>query len=132
MTIITETDERFRVNPSTVPGAGDGLFARTSLGEGESLEVIGVLVPAGSVSDVCTRYADHYKFRVGDFLLIPLLDSARWSTTQGTRTWRKSSRVRRCISGQRRPIQPGEELFFTYGEAFFGVAKIDPDSFSSR
>ena len=31
-----------------------------------------------------------------------------------------------------RPIQPGEELFFTYGEAFFGVAKIDPDSFSSR
>jgi SET domain len=131
MTIITETDERFRVNPSTVPGAGDGLFARTSLGEGESLEVIGVLVPAGSVSDVCTRYADHYKFRVGDFLLIPLGLGAMVNHS-------RHPNMEKVIEGEKvylrttRPIQPGEELFFTYGEAFFGVAKIAPDSFSPR
>ena len=70
--VIVENDERFCVNVSTIPDAGNGLFARTLLAEGEQLEVIGVLVPAGSVSDVCTRYADHYKFRVGDLLLIPL------------------------------------------------------------
>ncbi|MGZ4847625.1 MAG: hypothetical protein ACXV3E_07570 [Halobacteriota archaeon] len=68
--VIVENDERFCVNVSTIPDAGNGLFARTSLAEGEQLEVIGVLVPAGSVSDVCTRYADHYKFRVGDLLLV--------------------------------------------------------------
>ena len=67
--VIVENDERFCVNVSTIPDAGNGLFARTLLAEGEQLEVIGVLVPAGSVSDVCTRYADHYitparKFRI--------------------------------------------------------------------
>ena len=126
--IIVENDERFYVNTSTIPGAGDGLFAKTFLAEGKRLEVIGVLVPAGSVSDVCTRYADCYKFRVGDLLLIPL-------GFGGMVNHSRNPNLKKVIDGQRvylrttRPIHPGEELFFTYGEEFFKVAKIDPDSF---
>ena len=72
MVTILDNDERFYVAPSTIPGAGKGLFARVPLREGDSLEVIGVFVPAGSVSDACSGYADRYKFRVGDLLLVPL------------------------------------------------------------
>jgi SET domain len=126
--IIVENDEQFYVNTSTIPGAGDGLFAKTFLAEGVRLEVLGVLVPAGSVSDVCTRYADCYKFRVGDLLLIPL-------GFGGMVNHSRNPNLKKAIDGQRvylrttRPIHPGEELFFTYGEEFFKVAKIDPDSF---
>ena len=127
MTIV-ENDERFYVNTSTIPGAGDGLFAKTFLAEGERLEVLGVLVPAGSVSDVCTRYADCYKFRVGDLLLIPL-GFGGWSTNSRNPNLKKAIDGKKAYLRTTRPIQPGEELFFTYGEGFFKVAKVDPDSF---
>ena len=120
----SENDERFCVNVSTIPGAGNGLFARTFLAAGERLEVIGVLVAAGSLSDVCTRYADHYKFRVGELLLIPL-------GIGGMVNHSKQANLEKVIEGQTvylrttREVHAGEELFFTYGEAFFEVAKID-------
>ena len=126
--VIAEGDERFYVNTSTISGAGDGLFAKTFLAEGERLEVIGVLVPAGSVSDICTRYADCYKFRAGDLLLIPL-------GFGGMVNHSRNPNLKKVVDGQRvylqttRPIHPGEELFLTYGEGFFKVAEIDPDSF---
>jgi hypothetical protein len=126
--VIIEEDERFYVNVSTIPAAGDGLFAKTFLAEGERLEVVGVLVPAGSVSDVCTRYADRYKFRVGELLLIPL-------GFGGMVNHSRNPNLKQVIDGERvylqttRPIRPGEELFSTYGDGFFKVAEIDPDSF---
>lgn len=126
--IIVENDVRFYISKSTIPMAGDGLFAKIFLVEGERLEVIGVLVLAESVSDVCTRYADCYKFRVGDLLLIPL-------GFGGMVNHSRNPNLKKVIDDQRvylrttRPIHPGEELFFTYGEEFFKVAKIDPDSF---
>ena len=69
--IIDEPDDRFYVGPSTIPGAGQGLFARVPLRTGTRLAVIGVLVRRGSASDRYTRFADEYKFRAGDHLLIP-------------------------------------------------------------
>jgi hypothetical protein len=129
MMIIAENDVRFCIDTSTLPMAGDGLFAKIFLAEGERLEVIGVLVLAESVSDVCTRYADCYKFRVRDLLLIPL-------GFGGMVNHSRNPNLEKAIDDQRvylrttRPIHPGEELFFTYGEEFFKVAKIDPDSFS--
>jgi hypothetical protein len=129
MMIIAENEARFCIRTSTLPMAGDGLFAKIFLAEGERLEVIGVLVLAESVSDVCTRYADCYKFRVRDLLLIPL-------GFGGMVNHSRNPNLEKVIDDQRvylrttRPIHPGEELFFTYGEEFFKVAKIDPDSFS--
>src|SRR5262249_51380241 len=71
--VVCESDIRFVIAESTVPGAGRGLFARIPLEPGEVLPVTGVLVEAGSVANDCTRYADAYKFRVGEgLLLIPV------------------------------------------------------------
>src|SRR5580765_6335284 len=68
--ILDERDERFYVGPSTIRGAGRGLFARVALRAGTRLEVIGVRVRRDSASDRYTSFADEYKFRVGDHLLI--------------------------------------------------------------
>ena len=71
--LINETDERFYVAQSTLAGAGFGLFTSAPLRQGDRLEVIGVLVRRDSVSDKCTHFCDHHKFRVGDdLLLIPM------------------------------------------------------------
>lgn len=69
--ILDETDTRFYVDQSTVPGAGRGLFARASLRAGERLAVIGVRLRRDSLSDRCTSYADEYKIRTGEFVIIP-------------------------------------------------------------
>lgn len=69
---LSEDDDRFYTAPSTIPGAGQGLFARVPLRTGDRLRVIGVVVARESVADRCTQYADAYKIRVGDDLLIPV------------------------------------------------------------
>jgi SET domain-containing protein len=71
MVILDEPDGRFYVAPSTLPGAGRGLFARVPLSAGDRLAVVGVLVRRDSAADRYTAFADEYKFRVGDYLLIP-------------------------------------------------------------
>ncbi len=130
MITIIENDDRFYVDVSTLPGAGNGLFARILLCEGDRLEVIGVLVPAGSASDVCTRYADPYKFRVGDLLLIPL-------GFGGMVNHSRRPNLEKVIEGDSvylratRTISAGEELTFQYGDRFFEVTELDPESFSS-
>ena len=57
---MMETDQRFYVRRSTIPEAGEGLFAAVSLVQGDRLRVVGVLIAANSVSDRCTRHADPY------------------------------------------------------------------------
>jgi hypothetical protein len=130
MMTIVEQDLRFYVAVSTLPGAGSGLFARIPLDEGDRLEVVGVLVPADSTSDVCSRYADRYKFRVGDLLLIPL-------GFGGMVNHSRRPNLEKVIEGHAvylratRTISAGEELTFQYGDRFFEVTELDPESFSS-
>jgi hypothetical protein len=128
---LAEDDDRFVINMSTILNAGSGLFARRLLEEGERLEVIGVLVQAGSVADSCTRYADCYKFRVGEFLLIPVgfggmvnhsSDPNMETVIEGQSVFLQTNRV----------VQPGEELSFEYSDTFFKVMNLDPQSFSPR
>lgn len=110
-----ETDNRFYVSQSTIPGAGRGLFVKTSLKKGERLEVLGILVSADSVSDECTHYADPYKFRVGNHLLIPVEYGAMVNHSV-------DPNLEKVIEGDRvvlqalRPIKHGEELLFCYSE----------------
>ena len=71
MPTLDEADDRFTAGPSSIPGAGRGLFARVPLQAGERLAVIGVRVRRDSAADRCTSFADEYKIRAGDYLLIP-------------------------------------------------------------
>jgi hypothetical protein len=110
---MSERDARFYVAASRLPHAGRGVFAKTALARGDRLEVVGVLVGRGSVSDRCTRYADAHKYRVGSFLLIPVgyggmvNHSSRPNlekVIEGTRLWLRALR----------PIRAGEELLVSY------------------
>ena len=110
---VAETDERFYLAASTIVGAGLGVFARLPLATGERLEVVGVLVPADSVADQCSRFADHHKFRVGADVLIPLGfgGMANHSTTPNLRKVIEGGRV---FLQALCPIGRGEELVHCY------------------
>ena len=113
---LDETDDRFEVRDSTIPGAGAGVFARVDLSRGSTLEVIGVRVRRETVSDRCTHFADHHKFRVGDCLLIPV-------GFGGLVNHSSTPNLEKLIEGERvffralGPIAAGEELFFRYPDA---------------
>ena len=113
---IDETDDRFELRPSTIPAAGLGVFTRVELTVGATLEVIGVLVTHESISDRCTHFADHHKFRLGDKLLIP-------AGFGGLVNHSVDPNLEKVIEGDRlflraiRPIAAGAELFFRYPDA---------------
>ena len=124
MTVLDDTDSRFSVGPSSIPGAGRGLFARVALRQGDRLAVIGVRVRRDSVADRCTAYADEYKIRLGDDLLIPCGLAAMVNhSTQPNLT--------KVIEGDAvflellRDVDAGEELCFCYSDYArerFGIA----------
>jgi hypothetical protein len=107
------SDRCFHIRTSTIPGAGKGLFARTPMVAGERFQVQGLLVRKDSLADRCTAYADAYKFRVGNDLLIPL-------GYGGLVNHSLSPNLEKVVEGKRvylqalRPIKAGEELFFCY------------------
>lgn len=122
--ILDEADGRFYAAPSALPGAGHGLFARVSLRAGDRLAVIGVLVRRDSVSDRGTAYADEYKFRAGDYLLIPCGIAAMANHSS-------HPNVEKVVEGDAvflellRDVDAGEELCFAYSEYArdrFGIA----------
>jgi len=123
---VIETDSRFYVGASTIPGAGEGLFAGMPLVPGDRLRIVGVLVEANSVSDRCTDYADSYKVRVGGYLLIP----TGWCAKVNHRD---DANVAKVIVGEDvylevlRPIAQDEEICFRYHEyaqARFGLSTL--------
>jgi len=113
--LLQETDDRFEVRPSTIPGAGEGLFARVPLATGDRLEAIGVLVQPGSLEDRCTAFADEYKLRVGGLLLIPL-------GLAGKLNHADQPNLGKVVEGERlylqalRSVAAGEELYFSYSD----------------
>lgn len=122
---LDEADSRFELRPSSIPDAGLGVFARVELAPGASLEVIGVLVTSESISDQCTHFADHHKFRISEFLLIPV-------GFGGLVNHSATPNLEKVIAGDRvflkalRPIAAGEELFFRYPDAAlerFGIPR---------
>lgn len=114
--VLDETDDRFEIRASTLPGAGLGVFARVDLPAGAALEVIGVLIRRESISDRCTHFADHHKFRLSDRLIIPC-------GFGGLVNHSAEPNLEKVIDGDRillqamRPIAAGEELFFRYPDA---------------
>jgi hypothetical protein len=114
--LYDEPDDRFELRPSTIPNAGLGVFARVELQVGESLEVRGALVRRESLADRCTHFADRHKFRLGDYLLIPM-------GLGGLVNHSAAPNLEKRIDGDRiflcalRTIRAGEELFFRYPDA---------------
>jgi hypothetical protein len=113
---LNETDPRFLVADSTLPGAGRGLFARVPLAPGDVLAVVGVLVAPGSVADDCTRYADAYKFRAGDRLLIPAGYAGLVNHSKTRANLEKVVASHEVWLRVTRPVAAGEELFFCYSD----------------
>lgn len=110
-------DDRFELRPSSVPGAGLGVFARVALPAGAELEVVGVLVRRGSVADRCTHFADHHKFVVGaDLLLVPVGLGGMVNHAAAANLERVAL-PDRVVLRTTRPVAAGEELFFTYSES---------------
>lgn len=112
---VSESDERFYIGPSTIADAGYGLFAKVPLARGDRLEVIGALIDANSIADTCTRYADIYKFRVGDKLLIPL-GYGSMANHSDTPNSEKIIENGKLYLQALRVIARDEEILFTYSE----------------
>jgi len=103
----------FRVGPSTVSGAGRGVFAHVRIAKGQRLLVTGFLVRRGSDADRCTHYADPYKFRLGADLLIPN-GVAAFINHSVTPNVAKVIRGRKIFMEALQEIPAGEELFHCY------------------
>ena len=113
--VLDERDDRFCAAASTIPGAGRGLFARVPLKAGDRLQVIGVRVRRDSLCDGYTAFADAYKFRVGDDLLIPCGVAALANDSP-------EPNLSKVIDGKvlflelLRDVDAGDELCFTYSD----------------
>jgi SET domain-containing protein len=121
--VLDETDARFCAGPSAIPGAGLGLFARVPLRAGDQLEAVGVMVRRESEADTCTAYADAYKFRAGDHLLIPcgLAALANHSDRPNLEKVVEGASVFLRLL---RDVEAGEELCFTYSAYALARARI--------
>src|SRR4051812_34690345 len=113
--ILDEDDDRFYAATSTMAGGGQGLFARVPLKAGDRLRVIGVLVRQHSASDRYTAFADEYKLRCGDRLLIP-------SGIAALANHSAAPNLEKVVNGDTvflellRDVAAGDELCFTYSE----------------
>jgi hypothetical protein len=125
--------EDFEVRPSTISGAGDGLFTRVSINEEETIGfytgelitydelangrfsgsdyLLGLtrrwLIAGEGPKAGYTRYINHHS--EPNALLIT---STRWKTARFVAT---------------RTIAAGEEIFFNYGELYWEAAGKVPD-----
>lgn len=113
---MNETDARFFIASSPIPGAGYGLFAAQSLVAGDTLMAIGILIVRDSLADRCTAYADAYKFRVGDQLLIPIGFAGMVNHSSDAPNLEKVIDGNELSLRVLRDIAPGEELLFEYSQ----------------
>ena len=90
--------------------------------KGESLVVKGIWIKRNSQEDLCTRYADPYKFRVRTDLLIP-------TGYAGLVNHSATPNLKKVVVGKKlylralRTIVAGEELSFTYSRYAQGQFK---------
>ena len=112
---MAESDPRFSLRSSTIPGAGTGLFSNTALQPGDRLEVVGILIEKDSLADRCTAYADTHKFQMGNQLLIPL-GFGGMVNHSATPNMIKVAEGTVLYLEAIRTIPKGEELFFCYSD----------------
>ncbi|MEM6911844.1 MAG: SET domain-containing protein-lysine N-methyltransferase [Verrucomicrobiota bacterium] len=126
-------EEDFEIKPSTIPGAGRGLFAKKLIfpddtigpylgkvlsdrqAEREpylgSLYLVWVCKDCwidGATGGNYTRFINHHGKRPNAELIV----TTRW----------KKARI-----GAKRKIRPGEEIFFDYGKDYWEALALDPE-----
>ena len=130
MILIDDNDDRFYIDKSTLPNAGWGLFAKKVIKKGDWVEVLGVMVKSGSVTDLyCTAYAKRYKFAGSkpDTKIVPMgyagiinhtddpsLLNVNLTKIPGLK--KRSEHSSEIVYHAIRDIQPNEELLGNYGE----------------
>ena len=112
--VVNETDERFHVADSTIPGAGNGLFARVPLARGDRFTVIGVLIERDTEADRCTHFADQHKLRVGEKNLLIPLGYGGMVNHSSTPNMEKVTEGTDLYLQAIQDIEAGQELFFSY------------------
>jgi hypothetical protein len=112
--IIAESDPRFYIANSGIPGAGRGLFARIPLAAGEELRVIGVVIHADAAADECTLWADAYKLQLGDMLLIPVGYGGMVNHSSHAPNMEKLVASDAVVLRTLRAVAADEELLFCY------------------
>lgn len=113
--LIAENDQRFYISISTIPYAGKGLFAAVDLPPGTMLEVIGVRIEPGSITDICTSWADEYKIRSHDILIIPTGFAGMINHSEKPNL-RKVTKNDRLYFLTENIIPANTELFFEYSD----------------
>lgn len=133
MILIKEKDDRFYIAESTQAEAGRGLFAARDIKEGERLEVVGVMVDKESPADVCTAYADAFKFAAdyeGKYTrhIIPMgyagiVNHANDKKDQNVEIRHVSKGGDMvCVYHFTRPVKKDEEVLGDYGSDWRGLA----------
>jgi uncharacterized protein len=112
--LVNEEDGRFYVADSTVPGAGNGLFTKVPIRKGARLEVVGVIVRRDSISDRCTHFCDHHKFRIGENQLLIPLGFGGMVNHSSTPNVQKVFEDNRLYLEALDDLAADEEVFFTY------------------
>jgi hypothetical protein len=133
MILIEEKDNRFYIENSTIKNAGLGVFAKQKLKKGDFLEIIGVMVDVKSMADVCTQYANKYKF-AADFSdkftrhIIPMGFAAIVNHTNDKKLQNVelkyikhsiiNSNAGSCVYSFIRDVEEGEEILGSYGSEY--------------
>lgn len=130
MIFVEENDLRFYISKSNLPNAGYGCFAKDFLKKQDWLEIIGIYVKTGGIADLCTHYAERYKFAGSSKMnakIVPVGFAALINHSNNinlvncTITYIPGLNKRSEHTGQvvymfNRDILPGEELIGNYGE----------------
>ncbi len=126
---IQENDKRFYIGESTQPNAGRGLFASADIKKGDHLEVIGVVVDRDSAVDLCTSYANSFKF-AADYSdsykkhIIPMgyggiVNHANDKKNQNVEIrYIKKDSDQVCVYHFIKDVKKGQEILGDYGEGW--------------
>lgn len=142
---VYEEDDRFYLGYSTLVNGGLGVFAKRLVQKNETLEVVGVMIEKGSDTDLCTHYANDYKFaaRPKNFTryIIPMglaaivnhsIDKSQINMIMEYQGGpKKSIHSSNLVLKVIKPIFPDEECFHYYGDEWNNGLKWEKEALST-
>lgn len=124
----------FRVAPSTIPGAGLGLFTKVPIGVEETIgHYTGELITYDQLAAGHFAGSDYLLGLTARWLIVgegPQANHTRYINHSDLPNAFLiiSTRWKKARFEAIRAIEPGEEIFFNYGDAYWDAAKQRPAS----